>query len=70
MGTGLFLYMLICAGAANCPNVPIYSKDIYFSEQSCREDAPKVAVAMHYRQGGDWSWKCIPEDYVPKEIKP
>lgn len=65
----MFLYMLICINASNCPKEPIYSSKSYFSEQSCREDAPKIATYMHYTQGGDWSWKCFKSDYKPKEIQ-
>lgn len=65
----IYLYILICAGASNCPSQPVYSSDVMFSEQTCRENAPKLATAMHYKQGGDWSWKCFKADYVPNEIK-
>lgn len=64
-----YLYLLMCTGAANCPKEPIYSSQMYYSEQSCREAAPQIAIGMHYRQGGEWAWKCFKADYVPKEIK-
>lgn len=66
---GVWLYMLVCSGAANCPKSPIYSSDVMFSERSCRETAPKIAQSMHYKQGGEWAWKCFPADYMPKEIQ-
>jgi hypothetical protein len=67
--TGIFLYMLICSGATSCPKEPIYSSDVMFSESACREKAPKIAIAMHYKQGGDWAWKCFEADYKPVEVK-
>lgn len=67
--TGMFLFMLVCSDASNCPKVPIYSSEAYFSEQSCRETAKKIAISMHYKQGGDWAWKCFSADYEAKEIK-
>lgn len=65
----VWLYLLVCTGASNCPTKPTYSSDPMFSEHACRETAPKIAQYMHYKQGGDWSWKCFPADYEPKEIK-
>lgn len=65
----IWLYMLVCVAASNCPKNPIYSSNVKYSESACRETAPKIAIAMHYSQGGDWSWKCIKADYSPKEIK-
>lgn len=63
----LWIYMLICSNADNCPKTPIISP--VYSERTCRETAPSIAIAMHYKQGGDWSWKCFKADYIPKEIK-
>lgn len=65
----LWLYMLVCSNATNCPNVPIIRENGMYSEQSCRDTAPKIAIAMHYKQGGDWAWKCFKAEYKPKEIK-
>lgn len=63
-----WLYMLVCTLATNCPSKPIYASDLMYSERSCRETAPKMAMAMHYKQGGEWVWKCFKADYVPKEM--
>lgn len=68
--SGLFFYVLFCTGAPNCPpQQPVYSNDIQYSERSCRDTAPRIAASMHYQQGGEWTWKCIPADYIAKEAK-
>lgn len=64
-----WLYMLMCSNASNCPQTPVITDNIIYSEASCRELAPRIAIGMHYRQGGDWAWKCFKADYKPKEIK-
>lgn len=65
----LFLFVLVCTDAANCPKEPIISSEVKMSFGTCRQDAEKIATAMHYKQGGDWSWKCFEASYKPKEIK-
>jgi len=64
----IFIYMLVCAGHVSCPLTPIYSSKIYYSLESCRKEAPLIAASMHYKQGGDWSWKCFEATYKPKEL--
>lgn len=64
-----YLYFLICTNSINCPKEPIYASGVMYSERSCRETAPKIAQGMHYKQGGDWAWKCFKADYQPIEIK-
>jgi hypothetical protein len=65
---GMFVFYLVCSGAENCPNKPIYDDNTYYSIDDCKDSAQKIARAMHYKQGGDWAWKCISADYQPKEL--
>ena len=66
---GMWTYKLVCANDKRCPSEPIFDEDSYFSLESCREQARKIARAMHYKQGGDWAFQCFPADYEPKEMK-
>ncbi len=65
----VWVFVLSCL-SANCKIEPdYYSKELYYTEDSCKRAARGTAINLYLAHKKEFSYKCIHPEFEPKEVK-
>lgn len=63
-----WIYILICLAGPCVKGQEIASKEAYFSQSTCEENARTIARNLYYPDKKEWGYKCIMLNYEPKKV--